>query len=805
MIDYTPISYFLKKVRRIIESTFIIREFFPVQNDNYLFLHPISLKVKEYSVEPDLDVVFKSLDGAQTYNVPFSDVIAKRVKLSAGIYPIISIRQKVNLLQHMRNRDEILVNMALTVVADPSQKINFYTDTNLNIPIAGMEQIFFKEPYNLPFLVVDKDNTWEIKVFDTREAENELFIYKVPITGLSFNKFVPPEGKTIYNYYLPFGSKPIYNYYFMNELVFEAISNLLWDKNKEPSRILIEIANKLWTYEMLKATAILFYTATEMEKPELFDKINLLADDINKNPNYHPFPSSKNYIWVNYEDIISGKYKLQPKIYTITQYHYRKMFIEPPNDKIKPERSIVLDNSIVIYNMPITLIDKFEVEPTFRDGIWKVDLGIRLWRINFLFPWPEGYMVIFSKYVLFNPYLEVSTTLGRVIYIPEELSQFLSDTFNSIEKNKEEIENETKYLMEKTYEWLNWELKEDEIWKEKEKEIAKLKQERAYIQIVGQPLITLPKEEKQELKKQLEQSVMKGVITIFCWWPKYTQDTYLIPKIYAEGGFSHSFGRGHVHIFPKPTFLPNQIHVRKPEDIKNIPEGVYPVIRYHSYGDKQIVFAISPDTEVIFHDSRILEEIKGNIYAKPIEMYGLDLIVIWKGLIERFNIVEFNRKKWDNPRHRPTYWEGVYNGLSMFYLPEVIFKHLMGEKIEPKQEPFVSEIITNIKDKTMKEFHNWLDPIVEKYTNIPIGDDVEILGFLDFHKMPGVWYVQKLERKIDGDYKNNEIVIVNMRDTDKVFRVRIPWQILKIAVFEKLIFITVWPDGTMGWWDLAPF
>ncbi len=311
---------------------------------------------------------------------------------------------------------------------------------------------------------------------------------------------------------------------------------------------------------------------------------------------------------------------------------------------------------------------------------------------------------------------------------------------------------------------------------------------------------------KEKAKIQLKENIIKGVITTFCWWPKYTQDAYLLPYINVDGGFRYGWAKGHVHIFPKPTFLPNQIHIRKPEDIKNIPEGVYPAIRFHHYGGDKVVFAISPDTEVVFHDSRIFRDMTEWVFAKPLEMYGLDLIIIFNGFMKRRNIVEYNRK-WDDRKHkhRPTYWEGVYNGLSMFYLPEIIFRHLMGEKIEPKQEPFVSEIIANIQDQTLKEYHEWLDPIVEKYKNIPISDDVEIVGFLDLHKMPGAWYVQKVERKIDGDYKNNEIVIVNMRETDKAFRVRTPWQIFKIATCGSLKFITVWPDGTIGWWDLIPF
>jgi hypothetical protein len=317
----------------------------------------------------------------------------------------------------------------------------------------------------------------------------------------------------------------------------------------------------------------------------------------------------------------------------------------------------------------------------------------------------------------------------------------------------------------------------------------------------------MEEEKKEKLKRQLEESIMKGVITTFCWWPKYTQEAYLMPNIRDD--FRYGWRKGHVHIFPKPTFLPNQIHIRKPEDIKNIPEGIYPQIRCHHYGGDRVVFAISPDTEVVFHDSRAFKEVEEGVYAKPLEMYGLDLIVIWNGTIKRYNIVDFN-KKWDNPKHRPTYWEGVYEGLSMYYLPEVIFRRLMDEKIEPKQEPFINEIVNEIingidADVSHREYEEWLQPIVDRYKNIPINDDLPIVGFLDLHKMPGAWFVRKVERKIDGDYKNNAMYIVNMKEPNQIFRVGLPWQIPKITNSWEPTFITVWPDGTIGWWDIITF
>jgi len=303
----------------------------------------------------------------------------------------------------------------------------------------------------------------------------------------------------------------------------------------------------------------------------------------------------------------------------------------------------------------------------------------------------------------------------------------------------------------------------------------------------------------QKLTQSEEESIMKGVITTLCWWPKYIPNTYLLPYIQIDQ-YSYNWTSGHVHIFPKPTFLPNQIHIRKPEDIKNIPEGVYPVIRYHPYGDMQIVFAISPDTEVVFHDSHTFKEIKENVYAEPLKIYGLDLIFIQNGFIKRYNIMNYN-KKWDKQKHIPTYWKGVYIGVSIFYLPEVVFRHLMGEKIELQQEPFVSEIIANIQFKKGK-YYQWLNTVFEKYKNIPVSNDLEVVGFLDLHKMSGVWCVIKREYNIDGKYETNAVVIANMREPNKVFRVIIPWQKLRKIVHWDLKFITVWPDGTIGWWDL---
>jgi hypothetical protein len=774
---------FLNDVAEIINRAYA-KESFLAKDYMYLFLPPMSVRVKEQTKETDLEVVFKNLEGAQTHNIPFIYVPEQRVKLPNGIYPIISTRHKISLLQNMKNRDDILVNMDLTVVLDPSQKINFYTDRKLkDWPIKRITDILLRTPNVLPFLVVN-ENGWEIKVLKPTD------MFNVPL-GVHLN----------INNFIPFGYKPIYIYYFLDELVFEVIKNLLWDKDKTPEMILKELALKLWTYETLRATTILYHTISKIE--ENIESINEILEYINENPDYYPFPSSQDYIWVNYEDIISGKYKLQPKVYTITQYHYGKMFIKPPDDKIKPENSIVLDNSIVIYNMPIN-ITMFN----YRDGLWIIDDSLDFegnrWRINYLFPWPNGYMVIFSILIGYNPYLEISSTSGKVIYIPEELSEFLLEISNNAERDRS-IEYGTEILQEKNNNWLNSKL---EIWRLKKEEnqaLIKLKQDKVSIKIDRNPRIIEDEEWKKEaLKESVKEGIIDGVITTLCWWPKYIQDAYLLPHIYTKGGFQYSWAKGRVHIFPKPIFLPDQKHIYEPEDIqKVISYGAFPVIRYYPYplSKRKIVFAMSREKEVVLHYSEKFDKILKNVSANPDEMYGLDLIAVWKGFIQRYNVATLNQL-WNNPNHRPSYWEGVDNDNTMFYLPEVLFNRLMGDIIIPKQEPFVDEIIANIQFDKHKEYAEWLEPIIAKYKNIPIYDNIKIITFADLHKMPGAWFVSKWERKIGGDNNNNAMVIVNMREPSELFRVKIPWQILQITNSGEPTFITVWPDGTIGWWVL---
>jgi hypothetical protein len=781
---------FLKDVAEIINRAFSKGDF--LREYLHLFLPPMSIRVKEQSKGTDLEVMFKNLEGAQTHNVPFTYVLEGRVKLPDGIYPIVSTRYKISLLQNMKTRDDILVNMDLTVVADPSQKINFYTDRKLkNWPIKGIMDIVLRSPRILPFLVV-KENRWEIEVLKPSS------MFDVPL-GVHLN----------INNFIPFGYKPLHIYYFLDELVFEVIKNFLWDKDKKPETILEELARKLWTYETLRATTILYNTISKIKENELeiIESIKEIVENINENPDYYPFPSSKDYVWVNYEDIISGKYKLQPKLYTITQYHYGKMFIEPPDDKIKPENSIVLDNSIVIYNMPIniTMIN-------YADGSWFVNNFFNLekrfwhyWRINFLFPWPNGYMLIFTMFLGYNPYLEISSTLGKVIYIPEELSEFLLEISNNAEKDRS-IEYETEKLQAENNKWLDLKLK---IWrlKKENKALIKLKQDKVSIKIDRNPRIITEEEWKKEtIKEYFKEGVIEGVITTLCWWPKYTQDAYLLPHIYAKGGFQYSWAKGRVHIFPKPIFLPDQKHVYEPEDIKKIISfGVFPVIRYYPYplSKRKIVFAISKEEEVVLHYSEKFDKVQKNVSTKPDEMYGLDLIAVWKEFIQRYNVAKLNAL-WNNPNHRPSYWEGFDNDNTMFYLPEVLFYRLIGKTIEPKQEPFVDEIITNIQFSKHKEYAEWLEPIIAKYKNIPIYDNIKTITFSDLHTMPGAWFVLRWERKIGGDNTNNAMVIVNMRELSELFRVKIPWKILQITNSGEPTFITVWPDGTIGWWVLMP-
>jgi hypothetical protein len=346
----------------------------------------------------------------------------------------------------------------------------------------------------------------------------------------------------------------------------------------------------------------------------------------------------------------------------------------------------------------------------------------------------------------------------------------------------------------------------------------------------------------EETDKQIEnlfnKQLEKNLEIVFCKWNEYVKDAYLLPNIFYEDHYynylecgSGRFIEGNALIIPKPTFLPKQIHIKDPDKIKQIPEGVYPVIRLHQFSsykkrgpeeiNQEIVFALSPNTEVVFEINYLTEDVFKNPYEKKkwlrLLPNNLEFVVVWNNSIIRRRSLDFDNELVhrivdDSSRqeyqYSSFYWKIEKNKENeykdMYYLPEVLFLHLVGENVKPKEEPFVAEMILN-SQKGLKEWTKWVKSIADKYNNIEVDKEkLEVLEFLQLHQMPGAWYVKEIKKYYFAPYKLDyyELVIVNMREKEKIFKVRADFELALREDDVGRVFITVWPDGTIGRWAL---
>lgn len=342
----------------------------------------------------------------------------------------------------------------------------------------------------------------------------------------------------------------------------------------------------------------------------------------------------------------------------------------------------------------------------------------------------------------------------------------------------------------------------------------------------------------EEREKQLEnlfyKQVEQNLEIVFCKWNEYIQNAYLLPNIvYDEASWEHSYSypycvvdrfiRGNVLFIPKPVFLPKQIYIKDPDNIKQIPEGIYPIIRLYKHYqekrgkqeelDKGIVFAISPNTEVVFEINYLTED----IFKEPTETKwfktsdkGLDFIIVWNNNIIPRNMLNFDedvRKAMSLDRiykYSSLYWRIENKNGYMYYLPEPLFLLLMGENVKPKEEPFVAELILN-SQKSWDEWNDWVKSIANKYNNIEVDNEkLEVVELSDLHKMPGTWYVKEIKKYFREPYKLDyyELVIINMKENKKKFKVKTDfnWHLREDDVGR--VFITVWSDGAIGRWIL---
>jgi hypothetical protein len=342
-----------------------------------------------------------------------------------------------------------------------------------------------------------------------------------------------------------------------------------------------------------------------------------------------------------------------------------------------------------------------------------------------------------------------------------------------------------------------------------------------------------PKEEENQLENLFYKQVEQNLEIVFCKWNEYIQNAYLLPNVVYDEAFSNNYSYpycvvnrfiwGDVLFIPKPVFLPKQIYIKDPDDIKQIPEGIYPIIRLYNFSQeskstkqqvgKGLVFALSPNTEVVFEINYLTED----IFKDPSESKwfgvsnkGLDFAIVWNNNIMRRNILDFDkdvRKALSLDRiykSSSSYWKISNKNGYMYYLPEPLFLLLMGENVKPKEEPFVAELILN-SQINWKEWNNWVKSIANKYNNIKVdNENLSVIELTDLHKMYGAWYVKEIKRHFSKPYELDyyELVIINMREEGKIFKLKTNFDLDLREDDVGRVFITVWSDGAIGRWIL---
>jgi hypothetical protein len=427
-------------------------------------------------------------------------------------------------------------------------------------------------------------------------------------------------------------------------------------------------------------------------------------------------------------------------------------------------------------------------------------------------------------------YLYCGTSEKVCIWMPEMVLKAIWPIFQKMaEKIKREIfgsviEGKAEHIEETKQEEI---LEITEI-KEEKQEVMELKQEEQK---------QLQTEEIKRIENLFNKRVERNLEIVFCKWNEYVKNAYLLPYItnddYGDRFVSYhhpvhingkvSLIRGWAQIIPKPVFLPKQIHIKNPDEIKQIPEGVYPIIRLYQFEeeksqkiDRKLFFALSPNTEVVFEINQQTEKFLGHLlqakWLIPLS-YSPEFAIVWNNTIIFRNLLDFDEEfrqiiMYDfsnkNFQYSSSYWVIRKENGYMYYLPEVLFLHLVGENVKPKEEPFVAEMILN-SQKRSQDWYNWVQSIADKYNKVYFDNDkLKTIEFSDLHKMPGVWYVKeiKIHYRNPRIYKLDyyELVIINMRDKEKIFKVRADFDLGLTEKDVGRVFITVWPDGTIGRW-----
>jgi hypothetical protein len=333
-------------------------------------------------------------------------------------------------------------------------------------------------------------------------------------------------------------------------------------------------------------------------------------------------------------------------------------------------------------------------------------------------------------------------------------------------------------------------------------------------------------EEDKLLKNVLNKRIREYLSASFYEWNKYVQDTYLVPYISYQSVdylfpscFKGKFRLidGWVKFFPKPTLLPKQIHIKNRYELMRIPEGIYPIIRY--YPEKRnVVFALTPNTEVVFEINTLTEELLIGRKNKPSPFLDdLDLAIVWNETLTIYRLTDFDydfRKTLSLPeqyKFSSVYWRtGNEEDGYMYYLPEPLFLLLVGEKVKTRdaysEQAFVADLILN-SQKSFEEWNKWVKDIANEYNSIKVdNDNLRVIEPSELNKMSGAWYIKEIKKHQLGPYKHEyELVIIKLIDKNMIYKVKTN---LELELTENDVgraFLTIWMDGTISRWILDAY
>ncbi len=446
-------------------------------------------------------------DEMKHINISYAKIRTGEFGLKDGIYPIVEIIQE----KDIRRID-------ITILAEPTNEtriIKILDDQTDRDFIKKWQKLVSIPSTHVAFLVVENGDI-RVEVISPKNWGED-------IINTSFGTVLLLSSGAFVNY--------VARVYSLSKIFVELIDDVLWkyDLKKAVSKF----ADNIFTYEMMRASSIYSFVINNYDAVEVGEnkRIAKLVSEMRENPKAYPLPIFPKMSWVRYKDLLLGKHKISSQFFLITQLHFNSKVFTPPDKKILYHNYIVLNNSVIIYDVPYSVMDNYR--EYFEGGGEK---NAEFWTMGLVFVWPNGTITLNNIMTLFNPYLQEG---DNILYIPNELSEAILDVLKDgmiekeIEKEVKESLIKNKNLLKEIMEDINyrntskgyfdviddegnedWEL--DEFEEEEEKKQTPKQSDRIELIKQHQEANEEKSEQEEESREQDEKKIQDDVInTLF--------------------------------------------------------------------------------------------------------------------------------------------------------------------------------------------------------------------------------------------------------------------------------------------------